>query len=37
MLQLNRENRIVPASFLSQSVIRQNVGPDLILRQIFQA
>src|ERR1019366_8569620 len=37
MLQLNRQNRTVPPSFLGQPVIRQNVGPDLILRQIFQA
>src|SRR5580700_9133650 len=37
MLQLNRKNRSVPTSFLGQPVIRQNIGPDLILSQVFQA
>ena len=30
MFKLNRENRIVPTSFLGQLVIRQDVRADLI-------
>jgi hypothetical protein len=33
VLQLDGENRIIPTSPLSQSVIRQNVGPDLIFTE----
>ena len=37
MLKLDGKNRIVPTSFLSQLVVGQNVGSDLIVGQIVQA
>src|SRR5450756_1976232 len=37
MLQLDREDGMVPAGFFCQLVIGQNVGSNLILRQTIQA
>lgn len=36
MLQLDCENRFVPAGIFSEFIVCQNVGADLILRQVFE-
>ena len=37
MLQLNRQDRIVPPGQLGQAIIREDVGADLVLGQILQS